>query len=45
MVWLIGHRQTKGAATAMPRPTVTAPHLYSTRRLSESNVMPFGAES
>jgi hypothetical protein len=30
MVWLIGHRQTKGAATAMPRPTVTALHLYST---------------
>ena len=30
MVRLIGHRQTKGAATAMLRPTVTAPHLDST---------------
>jgi hypothetical protein len=30
MVWLIGHRQPKGAATAMLRPTVTAPHLDST---------------
>ena len=30
MVWLIGHRQPKGAATAMLRPTATAPHLDST---------------
>jgi hypothetical protein len=30
MVWLIGHRQPKGAVTAMLRPTVTAPHLDST---------------
>ncbi len=32
MVRLIGHRQPKGAETAMPRPTATAPHLYSTDR-------------
>ena len=30
MVWLIGHRQPKGAATAMLRPTATAPPPYST---------------
>ena len=30
MVWLIGHRQPKGAATAMLEPTATAPHLDST---------------
>jgi len=29
-VWLVGHRQPKGAATAMLRPTATAPHLDST---------------
>jgi hypothetical protein len=29
-VWLIGHRQPKGAATVMLRPTVTVPHLDST---------------
>ena len=32
MVWLIGHRQPKGVATAMPRPTATASHPYSTDR-------------
>jgi len=35
MVWLIGHRQPKGAATAMLEPTATAPHLDSTRAPSE----------
>jgi hypothetical protein len=30
MVWLIGHRQPKGAGTAMLRSIVTAPYLNST---------------
>ncbi len=30
MVWLLGHRQTKGAATDNTEPKATAPHLDST---------------
>ena len=32
MARLLGHRQTKGAATDEARPTATAPHLDSTDR-------------
>ena len=32
MVWLLGHRQPKGAVNGDARPTATAPHLDSTVR-------------
>ena len=43
MVWLLGHRQTKGAVNGDAKPNATAPRLDSTRRdapITLENAMP-----